>query len=38
MDIIKALEDFNYYHSVTDGSLEEWKARDFPILRLRSSL
>lgn len=26
MDIIKALEDFNYYHSVTDGSLEEWKA------------
>lgn len=26
MDVIRAIEDYNYYHSVTGGSREEWKA------------
>ena len=26
MDIIKAVEDFSYYHSMTGQSREEWQA------------
>lgn len=26
MDVIRAIEDYSYYHSITGGSREEWEA------------